>query len=115
MTDRPSTWRTLLGKIPQSEPPMSPNVVPMRKRSWQELEREVVVASAEFSRLIDEGDRIKRAYHAEEERLADEARVAAERVMLARKLFAEKCAEIGARVEFADEIVDEAETETPGE
>lgn len=112
MTDRPSTWRTLLGKIPQSEP-SAPNVVPMRKRSWQELEREVVVASAEFSRLIDEGDRIKRAYHAEEERLADEARVAAERVMLARRLFAEKCAEIGARVEFADEIVDEQET--PGE
>lgn len=105
MSERPSTWRTLLGKVPVSEP-SGPNVVPMRRHTWQELEREVVEASAAFSRVMDEGDRIERAFTAERERLSGEAKEAAERVHSARRLFTERCAEIGANVEFADEIVE---------
>lgn len=105
MSERPKSWRTLLGGVPQSEP-SSPNVVPMRRRTWQELEREVVEASAAFSRVIDEGDRIERAFSAERERLSGEAKEAADRVHSARRLFAERCAEIGAKVNFIDEIVE---------
>lgn len=107
MSEKPSAWRTLLGGIPQSEP-HQPNVVPMRRRTWPELEREVVEASAAFSRIVDEGDRIEKAYTAERERLAGEAKEAAERVMAARQRFADRCAEIGAKVDFVDEIVEDS-------
>ena len=82
--------------------------MPIRRRTWAELEREVIEASAAFSRVVDEGDRIEKAFAAERERLSGEAKEAADRVHMARRLFAERCAEIGAKVDFVDEIVDEA-------
>ena len=80
MSERPKTWRTLLGGVPQSEPHEAENIVPLRKVTLDDLERRLAEAQ---NRVIDLGagvDRAVLAYNSALDALKRERATFAERL-----------------------------------
>lgn len=85
-TPRSAWWRN----TPMSEPPDDDgNVVKMRSPSWTELEREIIDATNQVVHWEAEAVKVQSGYQQSVERLDH-----------ARRRFAEKCKDMGCKVEF---------------
>ena len=94
MTDKSRRWGRILSGVPNTDPPAE-NVVPLRRQTLDEMERDLVDAQ---NSVIDKGAGVDRAVLA--------YRSARDHLNVVRDRFAERLKESGIRAEYTHEFPD---------